>query len=144
MGQFGVVAERVVETVFGCAPWERDPERADPLAEALDDWTRRTVTAFLGALQESAADLWLVHDRAVVFSGGALELGPWDDAWSNQIRSMEAPLEASDALAGVNVPHTLEGSRLTLVRKDRWIWPVAPRQRHLVESLHLRPSRLGG
>ena len=138
MGQFGVVAEQLVETAFGRPPWETDPERADPLAEAMEAWTRRAILAFLGALRESGADLWLVHDRAVVFSGGAMDLGPWEEAWARQLRSDGRPLEASDALAGVEVPPVLVGPGLSLARKDRWIWPVAPGQRHLVEALALR------
>jgi len=135
MGQFGVVAERLVEGALGFTPWEPDPERADPLAEALEAWTRRAITAFLGVLRESDAELWMVHDRAVVFSGGALELGPWEDPWAGQLRSDGAPLEASDALAEVEVPALLVQEGLRLARKERWIWPLAPGQRHLVEGL---------
>jgi hypothetical protein len=138
MGQFGVVAERVVETTFGGPPWDPDPDRADPLAEAMEAWTWRAVTAFLGALRESGADLWLVHDRAVVFSGGTLELGPWEEVWARQVRSGAPVLEASDALAGVMVPGLLAGQGLEVARKERWIWPLAPEQRHLVEALVVR------
>jgi hypothetical protein len=132
MGQFGVVAERVVEASLGWVPWEADPERSDPLAEALEAWTRRAITAFLGVLRDSEADLWLVHDRAVVFSGGPLELGPWEDPWPRQLCS---EVEASDALAGVDVPAILLGKERALVRKERWIWPLAAGQRHLIEAL---------
>jgi hypothetical protein len=135
MGQFGVVAERVVEAAFGWAPWNPDPERADPLGEAMEAWTQRAVLAFLGALRNSGADLWLVHDRAVIFNGGALELGPWEDSWPRQLQSEAA---ASDALAGVDVPTALLGNGLGLVRKERWIWPLAAGQRHLVEALAFR------
>jgi hypothetical protein len=135
MGQFGVVAERVVEAAFGWTPWDPDPERTDPLAEALEAWNRRSIHAFLGTLRESGAELWLVHDRAVVFNGGALELGPWEDAWPRQLRS---EVEASDALAGVDVPMVLLGNGLDLVRKERWIWPLASGQRQLVEALAFR------
>jgi hypothetical protein len=135
MGQFGVVAERVVETAFGGAPWGLDPEQVDPLAEALETWTRRSVGAFLGVLRDSGADLWLVHDRAVVFSGGILELGPWEDAWARQVRCEGPPIEASDALAGVDVPALLAGKGAEVVRKERWIWPLAAGQRHVVEAI---------
>ena len=138
MGQFGVVAERVVEEALGWVPWEGDPERADPLAEALESWNRRAIAAFLGVLRASGAALWLVHDRAVVFSEGALDLGPWEDPWPRQVRS-EA--EVSDALAGVDVPGSLLVPGLELIHKERWIWPLAPGQRHLVEALAFR--RLG-
>ncbi len=135
LGQFGVVAERIVEAALGWVPWDPDPERADPLAEALEDWNRRSIAALLGVLRDSGAELWLVHDRAVVFSGGPLELGPWEASWARQLQS-EA--EASDALAGVDVPESLLGPGLELTRKERWIWPLAPGQRHLVEALAFR------
>lgn len=144
MGQFGVVAQRLVETTLGWVPWEADPERADPLAEALEAWTRRAITAFLGALRESGADLWLVHDRAVVFSGGDLALGPWEQDWSRQVRSDGTPIEASDALAGIDVPLTLAQGGLDPGRRVRWIWPLAPGQRHVVEALVLRHLPPGG
>lgn len=137
MGQFGVVAERVVEAAFGQAPWEADPDRLDPLADALEAWTRRAITAFLGVLRDSGADLWLVHDRVVVFSEGPLELGPWEAHWARQLRS-GGTLEASDPLGGLEVPPLLAGSEAQLVRQERWIWPVAPAQRHVIEALNLR------
>ncbi len=140
MGQFGAVAERLVETTLGWAPWNPDPERADPMAEAMEAWTGRAIRAFLGVLKESGADLWLMHDRAVVFSEGTLDLGPWEDTWLQQVRCEER-LEASDALAGVEVPPLLAGSGGVLDRKTRWIWPVASGQRHLVEALALRREK---
>jgi len=135
MGQFGVVAERLVEATFGLAPWETDPERPDPLAVALDAWTRRTVEAFLGALRESEADLWLVHDRAVVFSGGDLHLGPWEPDWTHQLQSAQAAIEAGDALAGVEVAALLAAPGRELTHLERWVWPLAPGQRHLIETV---------
>jgi hypothetical protein len=141
MGQFGVVAERMVESAFGLPPWESDPERPDPLVEALEAWTRRALVAFLGALRDSGADLWLVHDRAVVFSGGALRLGAWEDDWLGHLHVEGPALEASDALAGVDVGPLLGGTGLEPVRRERWIWPVAAGQRHLVEALALRRPR---
>ena len=138
MGQFGVVAERLVEAAFGGPPWEPDPERTDPLAAALEVWTARAVTAFLGALRDSEADLWLVHDRAVVFEGEELELGPWEDAWARQLRPGGQPIEATDALAGVEVPPAVVGPGFAISRRERWLWPVAPAQRHLVEALACR------
>jgi hypothetical protein len=143
MGQFGVVAERLVETTLGWIPWEADPERADPLAEAMEAWTRRALTAFLGALRESGADLWLVHDRAVVFSGGDLALGPWEVDWTRQVLSSGPPLEASDALAGIDVPLALALGNLDQERSARWIWPLAPGQRHVIEALVLRHLQAG-
>ncbi|GLH73245.1 hypothetical protein GETHLI_17470 [Geothrix limicola] len=141
MGQFGVVAERVVEAAFGFAPWRLDPETPDPLAEALEGWTGRALAAFLDALRDSGADLWLLYDRAVVFSGGALELGPWDEDWSRQLRGNGVPIEASDPLGGLDVAAHVRGGGLELARQERWIWPLAPGQRHLVEALAFRRSR---
>ena len=138
LGQFGVVAERLVETAFGGPPWLSDPERVDPLAEAMEAWTGRAIRAFLGALRGSGSDLWLVHDRAVVFSGEALDLGPWENDWARQVRSDGPSVDASDALAGVDVLPVLAGSGLEVTRKERWIWTLAPGQRHLVEALVLR------
>jgi hypothetical protein len=138
MGQFGVVAEQVVETVFGGPPWNSDPEGEEPLADALVAWTARAIEAFLGVLCESGADLWLVHDRVVVFGDGALSLGPWDDAWIRQLRIEGSFLEVSDALAGVDPSSFMLGNEMNLVERDRWIWPIAPGQRHLIEALAIR------
>jgi len=138
MGQFGVVAERLVEAAFSQPPWEADPERYDPLAAALEAWTGRAIRAFLGALAESGADLWLVHDRAVIFSGGSLELGDWEEAWGRQLISKGVPIEASDALAGLELSPLLTSGGRDLTRRERWIWPVAPGQRHLIEALAAR------
>ncbi len=138
MGQFGVVAERLVEGAFSWPPWEADPERPDPLATALEAWMGRALRAFLGALAESGADLWLVHDRAVVFSGGALDLGPWAEAWTSQLVSKGAPLEASDPLAGLEVAPLLASNGYETLRRERWLWPVGVGQRHLVEAIVAR------
>ena len=137
MGQFGVVAERMVEVILGGSPWEVDPEQTDPLAEALEAWTRRAIVAFLGALEEGGAELWLVHDRAVFFGRGPLALGPWEDAWAQQVQA-GAGLEVSDPLAGVEAPSLLAAGGGGFSRKERWLWPVAQDQRHLVEALAWR------
>lgn len=140
MGQFGAVAERVVEAAFGKAsPWELDPEQPDPLAEALEAWTRRALEAFLGTLARSGAALWLVHDRGVVFGAGPLELGPWMDPWTGQLRGSTGSFEVSDPLAGVDAAETLRGAGLPPGRRDRWLWPLAPDQRHVVEALVCQP-----
>ena len=138
MGQFGVVAQRTLEIVFGQPPWNTDPERVDPLAEALEAWTQRAIQAFLAALGDSGADLWLVYDRAVVFSGGRLSVGDWEEDWTRQVQAERHPVEASDPLVGVDVSSVLAGRGLEYTRKERWLWPVAPGQRHLVEALALR------
>lgn len=141
MGQFGVLAEAMVEAAFAPAsPWQADSERPDPLAEALEAWTARTVTAFLAALASSGAELWLVHDRAVVFSGGRLALGPWTEAWSAQLQAEQLPLEARDALAGVDAGAVLARQGCGLLHVERWLWDLAPGQRHLVEAIRARPA----
>ena len=137
----GAWGEHLVEAVFGRAPWEIDPERVDPLAEALEAWTHRAISAFLEVLRESDADLWLVHDRAVVFSGGALDLGPWVDDWSGQVRPEGTPIEASDALARIDALSVLLAPGQEAYRKERWLWTVAAGQRHLVEALAIRHTR---
>lgn len=142
MGQFGVVAERLVESALGLVPWEADPERGDPLATALDAWTRRTLLAFLEVLADSGADLWLVHDRAVLFQGGRLSLGPWTDAWTQQVKREGEPLEASDPLVGIDVSAVLAGTGLRATQRVRWLWPLAPDQQHLVEALAFHRSRI--
>ena len=138
MGQFGVVAERIVEASFGGPPWDLDPEREEPLSEALAAWTGRAIEAFLRVLGDSGADLWLVHDRAVVFGTGSLDLGPWEDVWTRHLRAEGPSLEGSDALVGLDPCSSLAGHGLNPVKRDRWIWPVAPAQRHLVEALAIR------
>ena len=139
MGQFGAVAERVVESAFGpAAPWEADPERPDPLAEALQAWTRRALEAFLAVLAGSGAALWLVHDRGVVFGEGPLQLGPWGEPWTAQLRS-RGELEVSDPLMGLDAGAFLGAAGLEARGRDRWLWPLAPGQRHVVEALALRP-----
>ncbi|MBK9797409.1 MAG: hypothetical protein IPP58_13110 [Holophagaceae bacterium] len=134
MGQFGVVAQRLVETRFGGPLGDPDAEGADPLVEAMEAWTGLAITAFLGALRDSGADLWLVHDRAVVFGAGPLDLGPWEQDWTRQLGGCSG-LEAGDPLAGLDVPTLLGVETEALARKERWLWPVAPEQRHLVEAL---------
>jgi hypothetical protein len=111
------------------------------LAEALAAWTARAITAFLQVLRESGADLWLVHDRAMLFGGGALALGPWEDAWVGQLLIDGQSIEVSDALAGVDVPALLAGRELGIAEKDRWIWPVTLGQRHIIEALEVRRIR---
>jgi len=134
MGQFGVVAQRLVEARFGAPPWNPDPELIDPLAEAVEVWTRRAITAFLTVLRDSGADLWLLHDRGVVFGGGHLELGLWEPDWTRQLQG-PAGLEASDPLGGLDVPTLLGAEEAALAQKVRWVWPVAPGQRHVMEAL---------
>ena len=132
MGQLGPLAQRVVEGAFAPEePWECDPDEADPLAEALDLWTARLVRALLEVLRESGAELWMVHDRAVLTGDPLPELAAFAPDWRAQLRSPE-PLEIVDPLAGVDV---LETIGLPLLRGERWLWPLEPEQLHLVEAL---------
>lgn len=139
MGQFGVVAQRLAEAHLGPVIQGLDPDRPDPLQEALDGWTGQVVQAFLAVLRESGAELWLVHDRGVVFSGGGLALGPWRDDWTEQLLAERKPLEVQDPLAGEDVLARL-GQPSAFHRKERWIWDLAPGQRHVVEALAWVPG----
>ena len=135
MGQFGVVAQRVVEKAFGRGlPWVTDPDQHDPLEEAVAAWTRRALEAFLDALRESGAELWLCHDRGVVFTRGVLDLGPLAEPWTAQLRS-PVPLEVSDPLCGLDVLQAFQGRGC--VQHQRWLWELAPGQRHVMEALRV-------
>ncbi len=137
MGQFGVVAQRTVERAFGGRPpWTDDPEQPDPLDDAIRVWTAKAVRAWLGALLESGADLWLVHDRGVLFGDVPVTLGPMEKAWVAQLRA-ERPLEASDPLCGVDPVGEIKNRAVS--QHLRWIWPVAPGQTHIMEGLRIRP-----
>ncbi len=142
MGQFGVVAQRLVEGILGPQAFEPDPERADPLVEALEAWTARALRAFLGALGLSGARLWLVHDCAVIFGGGPLELGPWTETWRAQVRTSGGVLEVHDPLAGLIVGAAL-GDSGHFPHRERWLWDLGPGQRHVVEALAWEPGRPG-
>jgi hypothetical protein len=140
MGQFGVVARRAVERAFqGVWPWTADPELPDPLAEAVDAWTARAIGSFLAVLADSGADLWLVHDRGVLFGDVPVTLGPMADSWVDQLRG-RGDLEASDPLCGVQVLQACRGRAGT--RCARWIWPVAEGQTHVMEALRFPPSKV--
>jgi len=138
MGQFGVVAQRTVERAFaGRHPWVLDPDQPDPLEEAINLWTARAVRAFLEVLLASGAELWLLHDRGVLFGRTPVTLGPPAEPWTAQLRA-ELPVEASDPLCGVDVLGELRGRPFDQHR--RWLWPVGPGQTHLMESLRIAPS----
>jgi hypothetical protein len=135
MGQFGVLAQRIVEDAFAPASaWVADPELPDPLETALAAWTQRAVRAFLAALADSGAELWLVHDRGVVFGQEPVALGPVTDSWLRQLQA-PGPLEITDPLCGVDVLAAFPGRELD--RLQRWLWPVAPGQLHVMEALRV-------
>lgn len=130
MGQIGTVAHRLVEARFApWSPWEEDPERRDPLQEALDDWVARTLRAFLAELRTSGAALWLVHDRGISHGPAVFDLGPPAEPWTDQIPKA-SELELSDPLCGVDLRRELPVKRL-----ERWLWPVGPGQTHVMEAL---------
>jgi hypothetical protein len=134
MGQFGVLATRsVIKAFAGLSPWEEE-DVEDPLEHALRGWTVRAVTAFLAALGGSGADLWLVHDRGVLFGEGRVTLGPLRDPWTAQLQA-SVPLEADDPLCGVDVVGAFPGR--SLERHHRWLWPVGPGQTHIMEALRV-------
>jgi hypothetical protein len=135
MGQFGVVAQRCVERAFGKgSPWNADPEAHDALAEALDDWTARAIRAVLSVLRDSGANLWLVHDRASFQGTANLELRPFSPIWRNQIGG-SGDIDASDALCGVEVGDEI-GVEADIW--ERWLWPIAEDQVHLMEAMAFR------
>lgn len=142
LGQLGSVAERLMETAFRPArPWVEDPERPDPLAEALDGWTARALQAVCAVLLDSGAALWLLQDRAVIHGPSQVELGPLEDSWIHQLRS-PVPLEVGNPLPGLEAPAFFqERPRLDF---ERWLWPVGEGQLHLMEALALGPSARPG
>ncbi len=136
MGQLAPLAQRIIEGVFAPEdPWESNPDESDFLTEALDQWTVRLLRQLLATLERSGAELWLVHDRAVLGGERTVRLGEFQSDWRCQLQA-EGPLEAWDPLAGVNVVAAL-GTRSPL-RQERWLWPVGPGQLHLVEALGAR------
>ena len=137
MGQFGVVAQRGVERAFGGRSiWTQDPEQVDPLEEAVSAWTARAVRAFLAALVESGADLWLVHDRGVLFGHQPATLAPMEEPWTAQLRAA-GPLEASDPLCGVDVLCEIK-DRIP-EKHQRWLWPVGQGQCQIMEAIRIPP-----
>lgn len=131
MGQFGAVAQRLLGRHLG--PWWEEPFPPADLAEALDGWVARLLRAHLQALADSGAELWLVYDRGVVHGGENLALGPWSEPWPEQING-RGRAELEDPLAGVDPITLLSAAGRTLHRQERWLWPLAPGQAHLVEA----------
>jgi len=136
MGQFGVLAGRTVEKAFGGRqPWlEEEGEEEDPLEAALHGWTVRAVGAFLEVLGGSGAELWLAHDRGVLFGQARVALKPLCEPWTAQLEA-QVPLEADDPLCGVDVARSFPGREVA--GHARWLWPVAPGQTHVMEALRV-------
>ena len=75
----------------------------------------------------------------VVFGTGPLELGPLAEPWTAQLRGGQA-LEAADPLVGLDVGEVLRTGGREILQQTRWIWPLGPGQRQIVEALALRGS----
>jgi len=131
LGQFHALARRIVAQGLGSEPWEADPERPDPLAEAVEAWVQRAAGAVLEVLAQSGAHLRLVHDRAVFTAGTVPTLGAFTPRWQDQVQGT-AWLEVEDPLPELDV---LERIGMTPMEAQRWIWRLAEDQVHLVEAL---------
>ncbi|MBI4912701.1 MAG: hypothetical protein HY823_08180 [Acidobacteria bacterium] len=140
LGQLGVVAQRLLEFHLGPWPWILFPRGEDPVSEALEEWIAHAVRAQLKVLAASAAPLWLIHDRAVIHGSQDVSLGPLREPWEEQLEG-GGSAELEDALAGVDVRAELQlaAPGRELLRHERWLWPVAPGQLHLVEAVALGP-----
>lgn len=134
LGQLKPIAMRIIERAFRpMSPWVSDPDLKDPLQEALDIWIARLLRAIVDVLRDSNSALCLLHDRAVIHQDADIALGGWEDSWAEQLKTSERILEASDPLSGVDFLNELNG--LSCRAKERWIWPLAPKQIHIVEAL---------
>jgi hypothetical protein len=77
-----------------------------------------------------------LHDKAVIHEEVVLGLGEWAGSWADHIINSEKLLAASDPLCGVDFIEELKD--LKCLSKERWIWPLGPRQTHIVEALAFR------
>jgi hypothetical protein len=139
MGQFGVVAQRLIEGILGPWPWVEDPEAPDPFGEALDAWIARAVRVHLERLAGSSAALRLVYDRGVIHGGSDLALGGWRELWTEQVEGL-GRAEVEDPLCGVDPLAEFTRRGRIPDRRERWLWPVAAGQTHLVEAIALGPA----
>jgi hypothetical protein len=138
MGQFGAVAQALLGRHLGA--WWDEAFPPEELGEALEGWIARVLRAHLAALGRSSAELWLVYDRGVVHGGLQLSLGPWKDPWPQQINGL-GHAELEDPLAGIDVIGELQHHGRKILRQERWLWPLAPGQMHLVEAVAAEPVR---
>lgn len=138
MGQIKPTASRIIETAFTPhSPWVNDQDLADPLHDAINEWTARVLRSILNILCSSGSKLYLLHDRGVVHQESDVALGEWTNSWMEQVKSSDSHLEVSDPLSGVDMLKEL--STLMCSSKARWIWPLDPNQIHIVEALVFRP-----
>lgn len=133
LGQIGCVAQRQVEGAFGgMDPWDDAFPASDRLAKALDAWTGRALAAVLGCLASSGAEVWMVHDRAVLWGDPAITLGPTQEDWRAQLLGPET-LNASDPWCGLEPLKPL--SAMDRVRLERWLWRLDQGQLHIMEAV---------
>lgn len=133
LGQIGSVAQRLLEGALGGpALWDEDAEGQTPLVPALDAWTLRTLEVVLDGLSQSGAELWMLHDRAVIWGDPVLSLGPLQEDWVAQLQA-PGTLELSDPLCGLDIRGRFKGR--TELRFERWLWPVGTGQLHMIEAL---------
>lgn len=139
LGQLGPVAQSLIRRAFHPVnPFEMSDEASDLLAEALEVWTAAAVGSVLQALAESGVELCLLHDRGIAWGEAEPRpLGPWRDPWMAQLPM--GHWEVSDALGDVEVGARFEGTHVVRAR-ERWWWPVAEGQLHLVEAWRLTPQ----
>ena len=142
LGQIRPLAYKVVESAFKPRlPWQVDQDLADPLQNALEAWTARTLRAILDVLRKSGSSLYLLHDRGVINQDADLALGQWADSWLEQLNTSESCLEIIDPLSGIDFLKEL--CELPCQTKKRWIWHLGPGQTHVVEALAYSGKRVG-
>jgi hypothetical protein len=132
MGQFGAVAQQALSEHLGS--WWEEAFPPEGLDDALEAWIARLLRAHLAILAGSGAELWLVYDRGVVHGGQELSLGPWSDPWPGQIQGL-GHAELENPLAGVDVIAEMQSKGRTVHRQERWLWPLAQDQTHVVEAV---------
>jgi hypothetical protein len=134
LGQIKPAAHRIVELAFKPRdPWMADPDLEDHLHEALDIWCAKLARAVLAVLGKSGSNLHLLHDRGVIHEDADVSLGDWTDPWTKQLRTREKSIDVSDPLPGVDVLEELIPR--PCIEKKRWVWPLGPRQIHVMEAI---------
>ncbi|HNX94121.1 MAG TPA: hypothetical protein PKL14_03080 [Holophaga sp.] len=133
LGQIGCVAQRQVEGAFGgMDPWDDAFPASDRLAKSLDAWTARALAAVLGCLASSGAEVWMVHDRAVLWGEPDIALGPIQEDWRAQLLS-SGTLNVSDPWCGLEPLDLLRA--MNRVRLERWLWRLDQGQLHIMEAV---------
>jgi hypothetical protein len=136
LGQIKPMTHKIVELAFKPRdPWVMDPDLPDPLQEALDAWVAKVVRAVLVVLCNSGATLHLLHDRGVIHEYADVSLGDWTDPWTKQIRTRGGTLEVTEPLPDIDILEEL--APRPCIEKKRWIWPLGPRQTHVIEAISM-------